>query len=58
MAKVKGKRMDINLVSNQIWELKYVAKKFNTTVHAVRVAKSEVGRSRRRLYAYLRTLTS
>lgn len=56
MAKVKGKKMDAHLVSNQIWELRYIAKKFNLTIPEVKAAKKKVGRSRRKLYRYLRSL--
>jgi len=52
--RVKGKKMDAHLVSNQNWELQYIAKKFDATVSFVRLVKNKVGRSRKIVYKFLR----
>ena len=54
--KVKGKKMDSNTVSNQKWEIQYVASKFGIKPEKVRAAKKITGRSRHKLYNYLRAL--
>ena len=58
--KVKGHKMDARLVSMQKWELQYVASKFGISIAQVRIAMKQsvggkkIGRSRKRLYQYLR----
>ncbi len=58
--RVKGRKMDAHLVSNQKWELQYVAKKFGVTIEIVKISQKQapggkkIGRSRKRLYNYLR----
>jgi hypothetical protein len=54
--RVKGKSMDPHSVSNQVWELRYVATKFKTTIEIVKKVKKLVGRSRKKIYNYLRTM--
>lgn len=54
MAKVKGKKMDANLVSTQKWEIDYIAKKFNCLPIRVRQARKACGRSRKKRYDFLR----
>ena len=52
--KVKGRKMDSNFVSNQIWELTYIARKFAVTIDLVRQAKKTCGKSRRKIYSYIK----
>lgn len=52
--KVKGKRLDPNFVSSQPYEISYIAKKFGITPEQVRQAKRMVGKSRHRIYSYIR----
>lgn len=54
MAKVKNHKMDPYLVSNQPWEIKYIADKFKLSTDLVRKVKKEVGRSRQKIYNELR----
>lgn len=46
--------MDPNFVSSEKWEIAYVAKKFHVSVDVVRNVKNMLGKSRRKLYTYLR----
>lgn len=58
--KVKNKKMDPHTVSQQKWELQYVAKKFGVSVEVVKTSMKQtiggkkIGKSRKRLYNYLR----
>lgn len=57
MANTKSKvirKMDPNFVSTQKWEIQYVATKFKVKPEKVREAKKTVGKSRRKIYNYLR----
>lgn len=56
MKPIKHKKMDPNFVSSEKWEIAYVAKKFNVTVDVVRNVKNMLGKSRRKLYTYLRSV--
>lgn len=56
---IKQRKMDPNFVSNQKWEIQYVSDKIKKEGHAVtpeivRATKKLVGRSRRKIYSYLR----
>ena len=53
---MKHKKMDPNFVSSEKWEIAYIAKKFDISVGLVRDVKKMVGKSRRRIYAYLRAV--
>ena len=46
--------MDKNWVSLQPHELRYIATKFDVSVGVVREAKKSVGKSRQKVYAYIR----
>lgn len=48
------KRIDANLVSKQKHEIDYIAKKFKISPAQVTVAIAMAGRSRRKVYAYIR----
>lgn len=50
------KKMDPYLVSRQKWELQYVATKTGQTIVSVLAAIKAVGRSRRKVYNWLRAL--
>ena len=52
--KVKGKKMDSNFVSLQKWEIQYVSSKFKVRPDKVREAVKKVGKSRHKVYAYLK----
>lgn len=54
MAKKKHPKMDKNWVSLQPHELRYIATKFEVSVGVVREAKKSVGKSRQKVYAYIR----
>jgi hypothetical protein len=54
MAKVKGKKLDPRFVSNQKWEIQYIASKFGISPEQVRDVKKLVGRSRRKIYKEIR----
>jgi hypothetical protein len=54
MKPIKHKKMDPNFVSSEKWEIAYVAKKFHVSVDVVRNVKNMLGKSRRKLYTYLR----
>ena len=45
--------MDRYLVSNQLWELRYIAKAFMVKVQDVKDAKKKVGVSRKKVYREL-----
>lgn len=51
---MKKRKMDPRLVSSQKWELTYIADKIGVSINAVKAAIKQVGRSRRKVYAYLR----
>lgn len=46
----KKKFADPKMVSNQKWEIQYIATKFGITPEEVRAVKKSVGRSRRKVY--------
>jgi len=48
------KKMDSYLISNQAWELDYVAQKFSIGRKDVRAAIKAVGNSRRKVYNWIR----
>ncbi len=50
------KKLDPRFVSNQKWEIEYVALKFHCTPELVRKTKKRVGRSRIKIYKELRDL--
>lgn len=50
----RRKFADTLMVSNQKWEIQYIASKFGIYPEQVRDAKKAIGRSRRKLYAYIR----
>ncbi len=54
MAKKKHPKMDRNWVSLQSHELRYIAAKFGVSEGVVRQAKKSVGKSRQKVYAYIR----
>ena len=54
--RIKGRKMDANLVSSQVWEISYIAKRFGVKPETVRKARKEAGKSRRAVYSYLRSL--
>lgn len=54
MAKKKHPKMDKNWVSLQPHELKYIAAKFGVSEGVVRQAKKSVGKSRSKVYRYIR----
>jgi len=49
-------KMDKNFVSAQAWEIQYVASKFNISPAVVRTIRKEQGKSRRKIYAYIRSI--
>lgn len=53
---VKRKRLDPHVVSMQPFELSYICKKFGVSKDKVLDAKKAVGRSRKKIYNYLRNL--
>lgn len=54
---VKGKKMDQHTVSNQAWEIQYIANKFGLKPLVVRWAKKQIkSKSRKLLYNFLRKL--
>lgn len=52
----KGKKMDPNFVSSQKWEIQYIADKFDVQSGMVISAKRECGKSRKKIYAYLKSI--
>lgn len=54
MSMKRKRKMDPRLVSKQKWEIAYIARKFGVTVFMVRRVISQIGRSRRKVYAELR----
>jgi len=52
--KVKGRKMDNNFVSNQVWEIQYIASKFAIKPEKVREIKKLVGKSRQKIYNYIK----
>lgn len=52
--KVKGRKLDPRMVSNQKWEIQYIASKFKIKPDKVRQAKKAVGKSRNKVYKYIR----
>lgn len=52
--KKKTKKMDPRFVSNQKWEIQYIASKFGIYPEQVRDVKKKVGRSRLRIYKEIR----
>ena len=48
-------KMDRNFVSNQPWEIQWIADKFSISPLSVKEAKAKVGRSRRKIYSYIRS---
>lgn len=61
LAKIrKGRKMDRYTVSDQPWELQYVKQRMEfegivVDTDSVKFAKKSVGRSRTKIYEYLRT---
>lgn len=53
----KHRKMDPYLVSQQKWELAYIARKFGASIQTVRRIVKAVGRSRQKVYATLRSAT-
>ena len=53
--KKPNRKMDANFVSNQAWEIQYIALKFGITCEMVRMAKKLVGKSRRKIYNYIKS---
>lgn len=51
-----NKKMDPNFVSSQVWEIQYIATKFNISPECVRVIRKEQGKSRRKIYNYIKSL--
>ena len=52
----KRPKMDRLFVSLQKWEIEYIAKKFNVSPSVVRTIRKEQGKSRKRIYAYIRSI--
>ncbi len=47
-------KQDRKLVSDQVWELRYISSEYQIPYELVVAAKSEVGRSRKKIYDWLR----
>ena len=52
--KKKRPKMDRNFVSNQKWEIQYIANKFDISILKVKAIKKECGKSRKKVYAAIR----
>ena len=52
----KHQKMDAHVVSSQPWEIQWIASKFNISPASVRTIRKEQGKSRRKIYAYIRSI--
>ncbi len=53
--KTKRPKLDPKFVSLQLWEISYISHKFGVKPKTVRWARAKAGKSRRKVYAMIRT---